>query len=137
MIDVRDLRIGNYVQLYRHGEDSKMSIHKINDIFRYKGEVEYNVSFEDNFYCNLSGIEPILLTPEILEKCGFEHGMCYYKNDIELTAKDWDKEFNENNPLFFTINCNEYNVSDNPILYLHQLQNLYYAINQKELEVKL
>lgn len=34
-----------------------------------------------------------------------------------------------------TINCDEYYIGE-PIRYIHELQNLFYALNGKELEIK-
>lgn len=69
--------------------------------------------------------KPIPLTPEILEKCGFEN---------------WDKNKYSNDILCLTINgegflylANQRHVN---IFYLHQLQNLYFALTGEELTFK-
>jgi hypothetical protein len=73
----------------------------------------------------LADIEPIPLTPEILKKCGFkkfESGNFYHpKTMFELTPKFWLED------------------SERAVKaeYLHQLQNLYFALTGEELVVKI
>jgi len=94
------------------------------------------VIFRNNFNNTYSGIhpkcKPIKLTPEILEQCGFEkinniHG--YYlwsmkrkRNDSKPSIDIYDR---------YTIIGNISRVKH--CVYLHQLQNLYYALTGKEL----
>lgn len=81
---------------------------------------------------SVSDISPILLTEEILLKCGF----------VNNEPKDWGsftlgninflkEDGNKMNGLYM----NGYRVAD--IRYLHQLQNLYFAITGEELEIEL
>lgn len=78
-------------------------------------------------------IKPIHLTPEILEKCGFEkHHADFFIDALMLKPKGnlfevW---------LYPTPPPQSaYNATN--IIYLHQLQNLYFALTGEELEVKL
>jgi hypothetical protein len=135
MIQANELRIGNYIMdrgckvwqiefwesrtkvsaksplLHTHPSFGEMHGHPLTE------EIEY--------------LQPIQLTPKILEKCGFK-----MHKDKGL----WRKE---NFYLhFYTLSENEYCFSYNnyksaSILYLHQLQNLYYALTGVELEVTL
>src|SRR6266496_4311131 len=110
--------------------------------------IEYRVEpFEDDLlqketpYKSLEELEPIILTPEVLEKYGFKqasdylHRSVYHKHQYEQVLK-------------IDINILEYKVSlnfasdqkvDLPHHYkfLHQLQNLYFALTGEELEVNL
>lgn len=67
--------------------------------------------------------EPIELTEEILLKYGFEYDDAfYYKDGIFL-------EYDDNS---LRVDCMSDSVS---VKYLHQLQNLYFALRNKELEI--
>ncbi len=92
----------------------------------------------DNRY-DLNEILPIPLTPEILEKAGFVKddfwwgdGIEYYKLhpfDVRF-GNETDKNENELDTFFF-------GQEEMPVVYLHQLQNLYFAIVGKELTISL
>jgi hypothetical protein len=79
-------------------------------------------------------IDPIPLTPELLEACGFTmskwdkpwlHVSKWEKNDLVL----WSEK---DNGFCFLING-----MGRIIKHLHELQNLYHAITGEELEVKI
>jgi hypothetical protein len=112
-----ELRIGNWVNgEFINGE------FLLSQIFRIDG----------NDDC--SGLEPIPLTPEIMEKCGFEFNSDYGK---------WAKR----NPYFRVdgylkrdggVRVPLYNGQLSQLIqYLHQLQNLYYALTGEELQINL
>jgi len=109
MIEAKDLRIGNW--LYGKVSDTYYKVEPT-DILRI---FEYN-----------KNIEPIPLTKDILEKCGF-------KKDLDM--------FYYNKPLAILLHDNGVTVTFSsiclPCEYLHQLQNLYYALTQTELEINL
>lgn len=70
--------------------------------------------------------EPILLTPEILEKAGFNN---------------WDKSKYSNDAICLTSNgdgflylANQRHVN---LFYIHQLQNLYFVLTGEELNIEL
>lgn len=106
MMNANELRLGNFVL-----EESKRV---------QLSEDDLEVLFAARNYADY---EPIPLTPEILEKCGFEKG---------------EKGF------WFTGGI-EYNLEKNLlegfgyclIEYLHQLQNLYFALTGEELQITL
>jgi hypothetical protein len=92
--------------------------------------------------------KPIQLTPEMLKRCGFEKrnygkGFQYcidctpsgYKESAVryLGWIDWDgeREYIQWRP-YFSGEIHSFKIE-----YLHQLQNLYYALTQTELEVNL
>jgi hypothetical protein len=96
--------------------------------------------FLDEDFIELELVAPVLLTPEILEKCGFEkidHDnkvFTYDADNIRIpVCLHWPGINNE---------ASLTNVSHTEILserfkYVHQLQNLFYALTGTELEVKL
>ena len=126
-----DLRIGNYV-MSPLGE-----IMRIDQIGHLDFPDYIHAMNETEFGQN--GFEGIELTPEILEKCGFVK----QNNGWNKNKKS---EYDENHFGLFDYNfCSgeldlKYNVGNGPIpsiKYLHQLQNLYFALTGQELEVKL
>jgi hypothetical protein len=91
-------------------------------------------------------MHPIPLTPEILEKCGFkkyshEPGYAINSDEIDercdeytykrLSLMDWGggKGFTLSNSFSFDLRVD--------VKYLHQLQNLIFALKGEELDVKL
>lgn len=81
--------------------------------------------------------EPMPLTPEILEKCGFEYHM----------AEEFGREYWWHDKLGSLSPCNKGgfdlddtesgSVNKHPVLHLHQLQNLYWGLCGEELAVEL
>lgn len=108
-----DVMIGNWI-------DTPRGIEKV-----YKIEVDAinGVAWP---YC-----KPIPLSPEILEKCGFEEKDNHKNFQFKVYTKD-DFTFNTNHGWWY-FNRN----LDRQPKYLHQLQNLYYALTQNELTITL
>lgn len=116
MIQPNELRIGNYIKFC--GKPTKvwaLSEDDIND--------------EMDIY-----IEPITLTDEVLVKCGFvKIGVLTlsFENflfEIGLNGDDFVKQK-------YTLRINGCLVIK--VKYIHQLQNIFYSLTGKELEVKL
>lgn len=126
MIEAKDLRIGNLVLVAE-------LITVVNAICDYPNERYKNVSVIRN---EISGeftfnqIEPIHLTDSLLLKYGFEKVNSEYEFaetfDFRLDALYFDMANNSTK-----IN-GKYCLSFIPA-YLHQLQNLYYSLTNKEL----
>jgi len=83
--------------------------------------------------------DPIQLTPEILERCGFQYYAWpdflqfshFIKNDFILRETDSGYSF------FNTSKCDNSQRQHLVIIrHLHQLQNLYFALTGEELEYK-
>jgi hypothetical protein len=135
MIQANELRIGNY--LLWSGRTSKSSLKNgqgrklltkitYSDIVRIIGNTVG--------YMNYS---PILLTPEILEKCGFKIQSKYsfwnFKNQVGFVLSMWMEEtplvgFEEKGACYW-------GDSYLKIRFLHQLQNLYFALTGEELVI--
>lgn len=119
MIKANELRTGNYVQYTPEPNDVEMKVASLST-------VAINGFPESQF-------EPIRLTPELLENCGFKRGGDstsrpsgpYHKGFCEVTVRN---EYYD--PQFFQPN-------GTALPHLHQLQNLYFALTGKELDVKL
>ena len=123
-----ELRIGNY---YQYAGNSGIVTTSL------KG-IKIN---EFGFYSDLDGTnleicKPIPLTEEILLKCGLKRTL--YDSSYEL--KDFsiflDKRIREN--IYIQCEKRNWNVLNGlRIDYLHQLQNLYFALTNEELTVNL
>jgi hypothetical protein len=127
-MDIKELRIGNYI---RHTEDKTEGViakFYINDVYI------------NDWSCGttpLSECEPIPLTEEWLLKFGFE------KNNFSKVFGISNGRYD----LIFTQLTDNYSVlylkfddcqltQMKSIQYVHQLQNLYFALTQEELTVK-
>lgn len=139
-----ELRIGNYV---------KVSTPAITcDNFRVDAilgaDSEYAIRYypmAENYYFYFEGFllhaEPIPITPELLERCGFDvhpyddgsgNGKTAEYGSISLDKGNNWEYWN----YYHSGGDFEINIVDIDIKYLHQLQNLYYALTGEELTVK-
>jgi hypothetical protein len=118
-METKELRIGNYLQ--------SLSVEQVNSLSNNKINGYYS-----------SGFSPIPLTEEILDKAGF--GMKYATNPQEPNAlrvrylEDFELLRFEDEQIIF--HSGGHGVH-NDVLYVHQLQNLYFALTGKELKVNL
>jgi hypothetical protein len=126
-INARELRLGNWVEdedeshLRFQVTHIEQGIGFVSDMIFINGRAEH-------------GIIPIPLTHEILEKAGFEmyQETKYVHRYTHLANSKIGYEYEKGEPgraTYFNhyINCK----------YLHQLQNLYYCLTGKELEITL
>lgn len=143
-METKELRLGNYIKL---SEDFKFvetkapagTVCKVESIKRNSLYLQCKVG-DGVCYSEVpvSMIAPIPLTEELLLESGFTNEYDGFYNGIELSYGRYlyNDEVNDNK-LFMSINCAEYPLSNIPIEYLHQLQNLYFTLTQKELEVRM
>jgi hypothetical protein len=131
-IKASDLRIGNWVHKIHSSvnrslyiEESDFPMETIDCGFVKVLEI---AEYED--------LQPIPLTPEILEKCGFQKDSI----DFILPLKHGSLQ----SPLsgeyvVFGLEVNDlfYDAHESDIKYLHQLQNLYFALTCEELQINL
>ena len=129
-----DLRIGNYIDTPRGIKSIKeIGINAIGDYARFH-------NLHEGYY--LSHCEPIPLTEEILLKCGFEKNIIAENGFINFYAEpngiglsfDCEADVYDKNNIVIS---EYYGVSlYNGVKYIHQLQNLYKALTNNELEFK-
>lgn len=119
---VSELRLGNLVNWGVNIVPVK-SIHTESVL---KNEVRVYIELNEklqNYCLDITEIEPIPLTKEWLLKFGFkEHAISYYNlNDIIIS--------------YANTGLHEYRVRDVNVIikYVHQLQNLYFALTGEEL----
>ena len=122
---VNELRVDNLILFKLHGEgNGKIGQMKRGDFGRFNNE-EYH---------------PIPLTPEWLERCGFEY--LPFAKDISLFSFYKRSEFeliivNEGIVCEYEQGVFYYSNERRPVKYVHQLQNLFFALIGEELNVKL
>lgn len=129
MIQANELRIGNWVKapLWRNEGMHPQKVYSIKQIW---GEYFINYDFKETgceFGAKVeSEVDPIKLTKEILLNCGFEQDSLHYfkNNGVIISVEDNHFEaFLGNNVVVLN--------------YLHQLQNLYFALTNEELKIEL
>ena len=76
-------------------------------------------------------VQPIPLTPEILEKCGF---VIDYQGDYMISFNG--RVYYYGNGFIMKDFSIKTKLNQFPIQYLHQLQNLYFALTGEELNFK-
>lgn len=134
MIQANDLRVNNL--LIKHGE-----IVKVVDIgLKHISDKNYYIRCDgDNCGYWIDQFKPIPLTEEVLLKCGFVSKSIY--DDFELNGfkiQSTVRRCDTNERSSFFLNLGEESESlNNRIDYLHQLQNLYWFLCGKELNVNI
>lgn len=121
MITANELRIGNWIMFdNRYFQIECNSVH-----FPYLRTAEFGAGVVD-----YNNIQPIPLTEDILLKCGFYHNE---KIEYRLHCPEF--------PITIDIDDFGIQISDSwefgSIKYLHELQNLYYALTKTELIINL
>jgi hypothetical protein len=122
-----ELRIGNFLQ-------SDTNIIKIVGVV--KKDIYYYHNKKNLYVLELNNFKPIPLTEEWLIKFGFEKKIDCYKN-INYNFNGYFASFDCDNPMWFGEDgcCEQVTIKDN-IKYVHQLQNLYFAVTGEELTMK-
>ena len=127
-MEAKELRIGNYLYF---SEDKILKVSEIQENCFY-AKSENNDEFKDTCY----EIKPIPLTEEWLLKFGFTRHHTDYSNGVlYILDVPNNNEFNWGVYPFelgsgFIINKSKY------LKYVHQLQNLYFALTNEELTIK-
>ena len=124
-MESNDLRIGNYIADY----ECEPYYFKVEEI--KKRNFDLGVVYR-NGSCWCREPELIELTEEILLKCGFDK-LCDKR-------KGFKKSLYSNKYLSFDFDDGVLSIDWRPLLkikYLHQLQNLYFALTNQELTINL
>jgi hypothetical protein len=131
-----DLRVGNWVSLEFVGAFKWDYYH----FKEYVKGIRTGHHLEEDIISDK--IEPIALTPEILEKCGFVsekdkeyfHPTTMFFELRNVTALEYGFKIIAGFPIH---SRNIFKGISTQINYLHQLQNLYFALTGEELTVNL
>lgn len=140
MIAENELRLGNWVY-NDENKPVKMVVIETPEFAEWNGSDCQNMFIEDGNY-KYSTINPIPLTPEIIENAGFvksKTDAAYYVElngpdrhfDLVQSGADYYPSILQQNEMSDEINI----VSLNYIQSVHQLQNLYFALTGKELNI--
>lgn len=138
MIDTKELRLGNIVQF--GNRFIVLDAITSGGVSEVGGVVSTGNALHpyDRKFIPLRDINPVLLTEDVLLKCGFE------RNEVneEIYFRKYEcfelLKFNENGDFAFICGDNlKGNYVNTRVDYLHQLQNLYFAIIGEELEVNI
>jgi hypothetical protein len=120
MINATELRLGNKVR-QAHATITITAIGKTK---------VWATDYNHKSVCNLANINPIPLTAEILEKCGFVKEGFWFK--LQLT-NNFKMVFNKLEGCVIVCSVSPCDAHIDHITSLHQLQNLYFALTGEEL----
>lgn len=126
MVQASELMIGNYVW--------RVSIECGIERCRWYERID-QIKEGDDLSLPSSKIEPVKLTLDVLAKCGFTINE-NVPDRIHLKIGDdmfLGKSHIYESVILFVDNC-QYGIS---VKYLHQLQNLYFSLTGRQLEVKI
>jgi hypothetical protein len=134
MIASKDLRIGNLVNEAILGICPVVQIEK-NTVWLGANHLTFDNTIQNQmWHLTEDGIEPIPLTKEILEKCGFEKHRKYIGGtgsyDVYINGKIQFLQPSPNGHLQLPF-------YESKIDSLHELQNLYKALTNEELTINL
>lgn len=125
MLDPRDVRVGNWVIKVTGTDNNAKSF------FEYKA-----IALAEYYYTFARACFPIRLTPQVLGTCGFKHEFGDWYKNLDSDGIDDGLPF-----LRFKHHDASWYFRDTKIpaqpVYLHQLQNLVYALSNQELPVRL
>lgn len=124
MIDPREIRSGNWV-LKITGRDMNAQ-----SFFEYK-----TIAFDEYYFTFAKACFPVKITPSILQDSGFERGSSDWHINRWAAGADDELPFlshSDDGYWYF----NQIRLRSQPV-YVHQLQNLFYALTNEELEIHL
>jgi hypothetical protein len=129
MINQKDLRIGNLIEEgWICSLLEKEAIISVESIDKPSNKMPYDI------------LHPIILTPEILRDCGFTYTPCRISGaDIWQGMPFWSCDYFTLRGRITTAKNGWVALSDYfdaQFEYLHQIQNLYYVLTSKELNVQ-
>jgi hypothetical protein len=132
MIEAHELRIGSLV--YKGDESTPFKVMALlySEVKLCDATVATPAQSAHHPNAKYSELRPIPLTPEILEKCGFDENCSYYKKDNVEIVKIYDSKIGDHYHF-----CPDKTISFGYFQYIHQLQNLYFALTGEELNVQL
>ena len=120
----QELRVGNLVKLNDQAET-------ITDIVSDHGKYFVDTDKHISIFLDNQSLRPIPLTEEWLVKFGFDKpahswiGSVFHLSEWDEYPLNWCVAMNKNNAVVVL-----------KLRYVHQLQNLYFALTGKELELK-
>jgi hypothetical protein len=125
MIDPREMRAGNWVIKITGSDINTQSF------FEYKA-----IALNEHYYSFSNLCFPVKLTPAILGKCGFKHEFGDWYINRPAEGIDDGLPFLRYRNADSCWYLDKIKLWSQP-LYVHQLQNLFYALSNEELHVQL
>lgn len=125
MIKANELRIGNKIIAKGYDIDPEG-----NRVGNFEGDFEITVDIEFFKSClnNPHYYEAIPITPEWLERCWFIDDLPWKKDNFRLDSEN----------RFIVVDSTGYGIIiARHVQYIHQLQNIYFALTGEELNVKV
>lgn len=132
----QELRTGNYLSTVAD-EDEMLVVDAIDSV-----EGTLSANGIDDWY--IGGVEGIPLTPKWLEKFGFQveygYGVIYFLNNDEPIGIEYKRDGSKSYQVIIRNHgscCDSYEhpKRKGSIQYVHQLQNLFYALTGEELAI--
>jgi hypothetical protein len=123
-IQANELRIGNWVT-YHDPDEGDMPC-------RIDGTDIAKLEIDDDYRAKHS---PIELTPEILEKCGFSKTSYDGESWYEYEAKNGIVFCEDDKNGYCEVSLDLYDCIR--VKYVHELQNLYFALTGKEIKINI
>lgn len=137
-MEANELRLGNLVSYGVHDVKIK-SIHT-ESVLKNKVTVYVEISEKLRNYClYIEEIHPIPLTEEWLLKCGFENDYeSRFRKCFVLVSTDMSFTYNlsKHEKELSRFDIKGLGINLNCTKYVHQLQNLYFALTNEELIIK-
>lgn len=129
MINTKELMLDNWVY---DSERTKFPM-KVVNIDEKMVYLDFEGNEGDSFECRMEDICPIPLTEEVFDKNGFRYlcGVYYLEEDTSLEFRREDDGY-----FYLSFDLSNYVLSDNPIKYVHQIQNIL-TIAGIEIEFKI
>lgn len=135
-MEAKELRIGNWVL-------AKEKMTEVGDILYDGINMDWNHELSTVEF-RWKDIKGIPLTPELLEKVGFEYtndpnfdkyanAKMYFKGSVQIGCREKENNLIWRHVAYFY----GYPITTNSVMHLHQLQNLYFALTGEELEINL
>jgi hypothetical protein len=125
MIDPREIRSGNWV-LKITGRDINAQ-----SFFEYKA-----IGFDEHYYTFAKACFPIKITPAILQNSGFKQVSGDWYINWQAKGKDDELPFLSYHQADGCWYLKQVKLWSQPV-YVHQLQNLFYALTDEELDIQL
>jgi hypothetical protein len=123
----KDFRIGNLVQI--DYDDRVFEMHTIADTYPTLNTSEFGIGVVEWY-----NIKPIKITEEWLLIFGFEK---LIKNSFKIEKTNFTIYINPVTGVCWISNKNQKGIAVIPVtfMYVHELQNLYYALTKEELKI--
>jgi hypothetical protein len=139
MIKIEELRIGN---ILKHTDGSIIIVDGIENATKEHHGCWLVWLKDEGMAYDIARLQPIPLSPDWLERCGFD--IDYDRNEESYYSIGWQEGtrlrgieiVSDHDGFRLAINDNEY-VLGKCFHYVHQLQNLYFALIGEELPIKL